>query len=124
MRVRRNRGKAQGTEGSRPLASVLRSGRHPVTAGHTLLIPRRHLASGGDLFQPELNALWRLQSQQRAALMAEDPSIQGFNFGLNDGEAAGQTVGHCHFHLIPRRSGDMDDPLGGVRGVIPERQKY
>jgi ATP adenylyltransferase len=97
---------------------------YPVTDGHTLLIPKRHLQSSGDLVQPELNGLWALQGAQRAALLTSDPTIRGFNFGLNDGEAAGQTVNHCHFHLIPRRAGDVADPGGGIRGVIPEKQRY
>lgn len=97
---------------------------YPVTEGHTLLIPKRHFASGGDLTQPELNSLWRLQDVQRKALIEAYPDITGFNFGLNDGASAGQTVGHCHFHLIPRRDGDTPNPRGGVRGVIPDKQSY
>jgi ATP adenylyltransferase len=97
---------------------------YPVTAGHTLILPKRHVQSGSGLTQPEINALWALHTTVRVALMEEDHAISGFNFGLNDGAVAGQTVAHCHFHLIPRRAGDMPDPRGGVRGVIPDRQKY
>jgi diadenosine tetraphosphate (Ap4A) HIT family hydrolase len=95
-----------------------------VTQGHTLLIPKRHLESPGELFQPELNAMWSLASAQRARLKAEDPAIDGFNLGFNDGASAGQTIMHAHVHLIPRRTGDAAAPRGGVRGVIPEKQGY
>jgi ATP adenylyltransferase len=97
---------------------------YPVTEGHSLLIPRRHGVGPNDLFQPELNAMWALSAKVRTALSASDPTITGFNFGSNDGSAAGQTVMHAHFHIIPRRSGDTQNPRGGVRGVIPGRQSY
>ncbi len=80
----------------------------PVTEGHSLLIPRRHVVSPNDLFQPELNAMWALSARVQAALSAADPIICGFNFGSNDGASAGQTVMHAHFHLIPRREGDTE----------------
>jgi len=60
----------------------------------------------------------------REKLLSEDPSITGFNVGTNDGVDAGQTVMHCHVHLIPRREGDVENPMGGVRGIIPEMQNY
>ena len=97
---------------------------YPVTSGHTLLIPKRHVVSPNDLYQPEVNALWALGASVRAALSTEDRLITGFNFGSNDGASAGQTVMHAHFHIIPRRDGDAKRPRGGVRGVIPERQSY
>jgi diadenosine tetraphosphate (Ap4A) HIT family hydrolase/5-methylcytosine-specific restriction endonuclease McrA len=96
----------------------------PVTDGHSLLIPRRHVASPNDLYQPEINAIWALSNKLRPQLTAADRSITGFNFGSNDGTSAGQTVMHAHFHLIPRRDGDVENPRGGVRGVIPNRQNY
>lgn len=96
----------------------------PVTRGHILIVPKRHVKGYFDLFQPELNAINRLMRSVRERLMSEDISITGFTVGTNDGEAAGQTVMHSHLHLIPRRVNDMDDARGGVRGVIPERQKY
>ena len=77
-----------------------------------------------ELFQPELNAINRLMKQVREQLMVGDSNITGFNIGTNDGLDAGQTVMHCHMHLIPRRENDTSDPRGGVRGVIPEKQKY
>ena len=97
---------------------------YPVTEGHTLLIPKRHVESPSELFQPELNAMWSLAQVQRISLFAADPTITGFNQGSNDGASAGQTVMHAHFHLIPRRTGDSADPRGGVRGVIPGKQGY
>ena len=98
--------------------------KYPVTRGHILIVPKRHVKGYFDLFQPELNAINRLMRSVRVRLMSEDISITGFTVGTNDGEAAGQTVMHSHLHLIPRRVNDMDDARGGVRGVIPERQKY
>ena len=97
---------------------------YPVTSGHSLLIPKRHLVSPNSLYQPEINALWALGASVRSELSGEDGLITGFNFGSNDGASAGQTIMHAHFHIIPRRDGDADRPRGGVRGVIPERQSY
>ena len=68
--------------------------------------------------------MFELLYLQKEDLKNKDSSITGFNIGINDGEDAGQTIMHCHIHLIPRRSGDMEDPRGGVRGVIPEKQSY
>ncbi len=97
---------------------------YPVTEGHSLVIPCRHVADGMDLHQPEWNAVSALLKQRRLELEKADGSISGFNIGLNSGESAGQTVMHAHWHLIPRRKGDTADPRGGVRGVIPEKQSY
>ena len=77
-----------------------------------------------DLFQPELNAMWALSAKVRSALSNSNSAITSFNFGSNDGAVAGQTVMHAHFHVIPRRAGDNDNPRGGVRGVVPGRQSY
>lgn len=96
----------------------------PVTNLHTLIIPKRHVSDYFDLHQPERNAVQQLLECQRADLIKADPSITGFNLGNNVGETAGQTVMHCHTHLIPRRTGDVDNPAGGIRGVIAEKQKY
>lgn len=98
--------------------------KYPVTNGHMLIVPKRHVQGYFELYQPELNAINRLLREMREKLMDEDPSITAFNIGANDGKASGQTVMHCHVHLIPRREGDVSNPEGGVRGVIPERQKY
>lgn len=97
---------------------------YPVTAGHTLVLPRRHVASWSELTRPEGLAVDRLAQRVRAQREAEDPSITGFNLGVNDGLDAGQTIPHAHMHVIPRRSGDTSNPTGGVRGVIPGRQHY
>ncbi len=96
----------------------------PVSAGHTLVVPRRHVVSFRELTPDEWSAALRLAKQLAAELQAGDASITGFNFGANDGEAAGQSVFHCHLHLIPRRAGDHPAPRGGIRGVIPGRAHY
>lgn len=96
----------------------------PVTPLHTLIIPRRHACSYFDLDDDERSACHALLHKARAELLARDPSIVGFNIGINVGEAAGQTVGHCHVHLIPRREGDVADPRGGVRNMIPGKGLY
>jgi len=97
---------------------------YPVTEGHTLIIPKRHVSSYFDLHQPELNAVQRLLQEQKSLLTTNDPEITGYNVGVNCGSDAGQTIFHCHIHLIPRRKGDTPNPRGGVRGVIPDRQYY
>ncbi|WP_417332576.1 HIT domain-containing protein [Halarcobacter sp.] len=97
---------------------------YPVTKYHTLIIPKRHVSDYFELHQPEQNAINELLKQQREKLQKMDNSITGFNVGINIGEDSGQTIFHVHVHLIPRRKDDMDDPKGGVRGVIPEKQKY
>ena len=97
---------------------------YPVTNGHTLVIPKRKVQSFFDLTEEETAAMFELLHLQKEDLKNKDSSITGFNIGINDGEDAGQTIMHCHIHLIPRRSGDMEDPRGGVRGVIPEKQSY
>lgn len=96
----------------------------PVTELHSLIIPKRHTFDYFSLYQPERNAINSLLEQRRAEIMAEDSSVTGFNVGYNVGETAGQTVMHCHAHLIPRRKGDVEEPSGGVRGVIAKKQKY
>lgn len=96
----------------------------PVSAGHTLVVPRRHVASFRDLTPEEWGEVHPLIQSLAADLKAGDPSITGFNLGINDGADAGQSVFHCHIHLIPRRQGDHPAPRGGVRAVIPGRQSY
>lgn len=97
---------------------------YPVTEGHTLVIPKRHVQSFFDLTEEERSSILDLLVIQKEELMANDSLITGFNLGINDGADSGQTVMHCHVHLIPRRKGDMHNPRGGVRGVIPEKQSY
>jgi len=96
---------------------------YPVAAGHTLVVPRRHVAGVFDLAAGEYAALWALVAAVRARLAAED-AVESFTIGVNDGAAAGQTVAHAHVHVIPRRAGDVGDPRGGVRWVLPERAAY
>jgi len=97
---------------------------YPVSEGHSLVIPRRHVADGLELHQPEWTAVVELLKLRREQLSAQDATIRGWNVGLNSGEAAGQTVFHAHWHLIPRRIGDDKSPRGGVRGVIKDKQQY
>ena len=95
----------------------------PVSRGHVLICPRRHFADYFDATEEERQAIFFLLGEaKKNSTEAHNPD--GFNVGINCGEAAGQTVMHLHVHLIPRYKGDMDDPRGGVRGVIPEKQKY
>lgn len=105
------------------LAIAFRDG-FPVTEHHTLIIPKRHISDYFDLFQPERNAMQALMEEQRTLILEIDPTVTAFNVGVNAGADAGQTVFHCHMHLIPRRTGDVAEPRGGVRGVIPAKQKY
>jgi len=95
----------------------------PVTEGHTLVVPKRHITSLFDLPEEEQAALWRLVALVRGKLM-DELKPDGFNLGVNDAPAAGQTVMHAHIHIIPRRTGDVADPRGGVRWVIPARAQY
>ena len=97
---------------------------YPVTPGHTLVVPMAHKQDFFDLTDDELFNINSVIRMIRDMLTAGDPSIRGFNIGWNCGEVAGQTVMHAHCHIIPRRYGDMENPRGGVRGVIPEMQKY
>ena len=97
---------------------------YPVTPLHTLLIPTRHVETYFDLDEKEIEALNTMLKSQRENILAQDQEVSAFNVGYNAGKDAGQTVMHCHIHLIPRRPGDMEHPEGGVRGVIPEKQKY
>jgi len=96
----------------------------PVSGGHTLIIPKRHVSSFFELGQSEINACTSLLNQQKNICISNDESIDGFNVGVNVGETAGQTIMHCHIHLIPRRRGDVADPIGGVRNTIPGKGNY
>lgn len=96
----------------------------PVTVGHSLVIPKRHVTDVFGLTTDEIVACHVLLAEIRKTQMKSDLSIDGYNVGVNAGEAAGQTVFHCHFHLIPRRTGDVPDPRGGVRHVIPGKGNY
>ena len=96
----------------------------PVTKDHTLIILNNHDKSYFDLRDKDILQLNNILKFQKESLMQNDNTITGFNIGINQGESAGQTVMHLHIHLIPRRKGDIEDPRGGVRGVIPSKQKY
>ena len=105
------------------LAFVIRDG-HPVTPLHTLVIPKRHVSGLFDLGTSEMKACNDLLFRAKDAIREEDASVVGFNVGVNIGEAAGQTIFHCHIHLIPRRHGDVENPRGGVRHIIPGKGDY
>ncbi len=96
---------------------------YPVSNGHLLIIPVRHVADYFDMTPEEKTAVMELVEQGKA-LLDQELKPDGYNVGINSGLAAGQTVMHAHVHLIPRYRGDTDDPRGGVRAVIPEKQKY
>lgn len=97
--------------------------RYPVSPGHSLVIPKRHAVTYFDLTEQEKESAWDLVDTFKSGLEI-DYKANSFNVGFNAGKIAGQTVMHCHIHVIPRYEGDMTDPRGGVRGVIPEKQKY
>jgi len=95
----------------------------PVSVGHTLIIPKRHIASIFDATEEEAAGLVSLLQRAKEELQQRYRPT-AFNIGINDGVAAGQTVPHSHVHLIPRYQGDSRDPRGGVRWVLPERADY
>ena len=95
-----------------------------MTELHTLVITKRHVTTSFDLFEPERRAINQLLDKLRTEIITKDTSVSGFNVGMNNGYTAGQTVDHAHVHLIPRRQGDVQDPTGGVRGVIPGKASY
>ena len=95
----------------------------PLSPGHTLIVPRRHEPDLFALTWDEHDALWRLLRPVRA-LIEQRHHPHGYNVGVNVGGAGGQTVGHVHVHLIPRYAGDVDDPRGGIRWIIPTKARY
>jgi diadenosine tetraphosphate (Ap4A) HIT family hydrolase len=104
------------------LALMIRDG-YPISPGHTLIIRKRHVTSFFDISIEEQKDLFFLLNQARAQLM-DEMHPDGFNIGINDGAAAGQTVPHLHIHLIPRFIGDTPDPRGGIRWVLPATARY
>ncbi len=96
---------------------------YPLTEGHTLVIPKRHVGSFFELTMEDQSAILRFVNEVRMELLHRFQP-DSFNLGLNDGPEAGQTIGHCHLHLIPRRRGDVPDPRGGVRWVVPAKARY
>ena len=105
------------------LAFVVRDA-FPVTEHHSLFIPKRHVLDYFGVSQSEVSAIHALLHSQKDHLLKLDPTIDGFNIGMNCGQTAGQSVWHCHVHLIPRRKGDVEFPKGGVRHVIPYKGNY
>ena len=97
---------------------------YPVSEDHCLIIPKRHIKDYFDLTNDEVIACNELIKLIKDEVLRKDKSIKGFNIGINLGKTAGQTIMHCHIHLIPRREGDVENPQGGVRSVIPKKQHY
>ena len=96
---------------------------NPVSRGHCLIVPKRHIESFFELEKHELESMYELIKETRE-LIKKKYNPDGFNIGVNNGKAAGQTVFHLHIHLIPRYNGDVENPVGGVRNVIPEKGDY
>ena len=97
---------------------------YPVSKDHCLIIPKRHIKNYFDLSQNELIACDELIKIVKNEIINNDQSVKGFNIGTNIGKDSGQSIFHCHIHLIPRRVGDVENPQGGVRSVIPNKQHY
>ena len=97
---------------------------YPVSKDHCLIIPKRHIKDYFELSKEELIACDKLVKIVKDEITNKDQSIKGFNLGTNIGKVSGQSILHCHFHLIPRREGDVENPQGGVRSVIPSKQHY
>ena len=97
---------------------------YPVSEHHCLIIPKRHIKDYFDLTNEELLACNNLIKIVKNEIINKDKTVTGFNLGTNIGKVSGQSIYHCHFHLIPRREGDVENPQGGVRSVIPGKQHY
>ena len=97
---------------------------YPVSKLHCLIIPKRHIKDYFDLTEEELLACNNLIKNMKDEIVKKDPTVEGFNIGTNAGKVSGQSIFHCHFHLIPRRKNDVKNPQGGVRSVIPNKQHY
>ena len=97
---------------------------YPVSKFHLLIIPKRHMKNYFELSNDELIACNKIIILSKKKIELDDKSIKGFNLGTNSGKDAGQSINHCHIHLIPRRENDVENPQGGVRGVIPLKQHY
>ncbi len=102
---------------------AVRRDNFPVAEGHTLITPKRHVPNYFDCTRAEKQALWELVDLVQQELL-NSTSATAFTVGINVGETAGQTVPHAHIHVIPRYPGDVDDPRGGIRGVLPHKQRY
>lgn len=95
----------------------------PLNPGHAIIVPHRHEKDYFALSEAEQQAMWGLVARV-CHIIEESHKPEGFNIGLNAGEAAGQTIAHAHLHVIPRYEGDVDDPRGGIRWILPERAPY
>ena len=97
---------------------------YPVSEFHLLIVPKRHIKNYFELTNDEIIACNKIILLSKNKIEKMDKTIKGFNIGINCGKVAGQSIMHCHIHLIPRREGDVENPQGGVRGVIPSKQHY
>ena len=97
---------------------------YPVSKFHSLIIPKRHIKNYFELSIKEIIACNRLIKKLKKKIETKDKSVKGFNIGTNSGKVAGQSINHCHIHLIPRRKNDVKNPQGGVRSVISAKQHY
>ena len=97
---------------------------YPVSKYHCLIIPKRHVKDFFDLTNDELTDCNSLIKLMKDEILNNDKTVEGFNLGTNIGKVSGQSILHCHFHLIPRRKNDVENPQGGVRSVIPDKQHY
>ena len=97
---------------------------YPVSNQHCLIIPKRHVKEYFELSEKEILGCDQLLKKVKIKVESNDKTIKGFNIGINSGKEAGQSIMHCHIHLIPRREGDVENPQGGVRRVIPSKQHY
>ena len=97
---------------------------YPVSKFHSLIVPKRHVETYFELTNEEIQACNELILKTKEKILKQDSSVKGFNIGINAGKFAGQSIMHCHIHLIPRRKGDVENPQGGVRSVIPNKQHY
>jgi len=97
---------------------------YPVSKFHSLIMPKRHVETYFELTYQEIQACNELILKTKEKILKQDTTVKGFNIGINAGKVAGQSIMHCHIHLIPRREGDVEDPQGGVRSVIRKKQHY
>ena len=97
---------------------------YPVSDFHCLIIPKRHVKDYFEMSDEELLACNDLITKIKNEILAKDKSVKAFNIGTNAGKISGQSIMHCHIHLIPRREGDVENPQGGVRSVLPKKQHY
>ena len=97
---------------------------YPVSDFHCLIIPKRHVKDYFEMSDEELLACNDLIIKIKNEILAKDKTVKAFNVGTNAGKMSGQSIMHCHIHLIPRREGDVENPQGGVRSVIPKKQHY